>query len=181
MDKSTIRTEIKKRKRALSKEHILELSHSCLKRLMVLDCMSNYDIICPYVSYNQEVFTWDFIKQLLRENKKVAVPKVCGDEMEFYYINRFSDLVSGAYGILEPDTKDLMKEQKALILMPGLAFDEEKNRIGYGGGFYDKYLAKHPDFFKVALAYDFQIYKKLNTEQFDIKPDIIVTDQRVIE
>ena len=90
-------------------------------------------------------------------------------------------MVPGAYGILEPDTKDLMKEQKALILMPGLAFDEEKNRIGYGGGFYDKYLEKHPDFFKVALPYDFQIYKKLNTEQFDIKPDIIVTDQRVIE
>ena len=73
-----------------------------------------------------------------------------------------------------------MNEKNALIIMPGLAFDEKKNRIGYGGGFYDKYLERHPGLFKVALAYDFQIYKKLETEQFDIRPDIIVTDKRVI-
>ncbi|MBQ4522614.1 MAG: 5-formyltetrahydrofolate cyclo-ligase [Lachnospiraceae bacterium] len=180
MDKSIIRAEIKEQKRQLSKEQILELSHFCIQKLNELECMEKYDVICPYVSYNQEVFTWDFIKQLRKDNKKVAVPKVCGDEMEFYYIRQFSDLVPGAYGILEPDTRLLMTEQKALIIMPGLAFDEEKNRIGYGGGFYDKYLEKHPDFFKVALAYEFQIYQKLNTEQFDLKPDIIVTDKRVI-
>lgn len=180
MNKSIIRAEIKEQKRQLSKEQILELSHSCIQKLNELECMEKYDIICPYVSYNQEVFTWDFIKQLLKTDKKVAVPKVCGDEMEFYYIHQFSDLVPGAYGILEPDTKELMKEPDALMIMPGLAFDEEKNRIGYGGGFYDKYLEVHPDFFKVALAYDFQIYKKLDTNQFDIRPDIIVTDKRVI-
>ncbi|MBQ3513737.1 MAG: 5-formyltetrahydrofolate cyclo-ligase [Lachnospiraceae bacterium] len=180
MDKATIRTQIKQRKRQLSKEEILELSHACIKSLMELDCISNYDIICPYVSYNQEVATWDFIKQLLKEGKKVAVPKVIGDEMEFFYIHQFSDLLPGAYGILEPSSGQTLQEPKALVIMPGLAFDKEKNRIGYGGGFYDKYLEKHPDFLKVALAYDFQIYEKLDVEQFDIKPDIIVTDKRVI-
>lgn len=180
MDKSIIRAEIKEQKRNLSKEQILELSHSCIQKLNELECMEKYDVICPYVSYNQEVFTWDLIKQLLMDNKKIAVPKVIDDEMEFYYIHQFSDLAPGAYGILEPDTRQVMNEKNALIIMPGLAFDEKKNRIGYGGGFYDKYLERHPGLFKVALAYDFQIHKKLETEQFDIRPDIIVTDKRVI-
>lgn len=180
MDKNSIRIQIKEQKRKLSKDEIAYFSDACIKRLFTLDCLQESNVICPYVSYNQEVYTWDFIKQLLKGNKKVALPKVCGEEMDFYYIRQFSDLVPGAYGILEPDTKEIMKEEKALLIMPGLAFDEEKNRIGYGGGFYDRYLAKHPHLFKIALAYEFQIYRKLEVETFDIKPDLIVTEKRII-
>lgn len=180
LDKSTIRTKIRQQKRALNKEEILTLSKACIKKLLELDVIKNYDVICPYVSYNQEVATWDLIKQLLHMKKRVAVPKVLGTEMEFYYIKQFSDLCPGAYGILEPVMEQILEEPKALVIMPGLAFDEKKNRIGYGGGFYDKYLEKHKDYFKVALAYEFQIFETLEVEQFDIKPDIIVTDKRVI-
>ena len=167
-------------KRQLDQDKILELSDSCIKRLIDLNVISNYEVVCPYVSYNQELATLDFIKYLLQEKKRVAVPKIIGTEMEFCLIHSFSDLKPGAYGILEPENTEILKESEALIIMPGLAFDQEKNRIGYGGGYYDKYLKKHKEYYKIALAYDFQIFESIETEDFDIKPDIIVTDKRVI-
>ena len=114
--------------------------------------------------------------------KKVAVPKVLDDGlMEFYYIESFDGIEIGYCKIPEPVGGTVATDKKVLILMPGLAFDRNHNRIGYGGGFYDRYLERYADteFTKVSLAYDFQIFDELKVEEHDKKIDAIITEDEV--
>ena len=99
--------------------------------------------------------------------------------MEFRKFETFESLNKGRFGIYEPAGK-LLDVTPDIMCVPGVVFDEECNRIGYGGGFYDKYLSAGVTFIKSALAYDFQVVDKIETECFDIPVDEIFTDKRVI-
>lgn len=137
--------------------------------------------VCVYVSYNHEVDTKELIKRCLSDGKKVAVPKTntIDKTMEFFYIDKFEDLEEGSYGILEPKGNELMNDNLCLMIIPLVAFDKYKNRLGYGGGFYDKYLASHSFSISVALAYDLQMVDELSSDIYDISPDIILTETKV--
>ena len=135
-----------------------------------------------YVSYGTEADTKKLIENLLKQRRhKVAVPRVNGKEMEFYVINGMEDLKPGFNGIPEPVSGLPVTECNGIMFMPGLVFDIGHGRIGYGGGYYDRYLSRHKNdnIFKVALAYDFQVLKKerIKMEAHDIKPDIIITEK----
>ena len=166
----------------MEKEEIKDLSHEIAVRFLDSKEYMEATVICPYVAYNQEVITDEIIKDAWKKGKKVAVPKVLGDYMEFFYITDFNQLEEGYFNIPEPTTTDIADESNVLIVMPGIAFDPGHNRIGYGGGFYDKYLANHPKttFTKVALTYDFQILPHLETEDHDYKVDSIVTPTKIL-
>ena len=115
------------------------------------------------------------LEQALRDGKRVAVPKCYGDEMKFIYLDDLSAVAEGYAGIPEPIADGpVAEDQTALVLMPGLAFDPEGHRIGYGGGFYDKFLASEPEHPTLALCYDFQIVDHLETESFDIPVDAVL-------
>ena len=103
--------------------------------------------------------------------KSVWFPRVEGSEMNFYLVEQKEDLQPGAYGILEPTGEYKADGYDGLLIMPGVAFDEECHRIGYGGGFYDKYLEKHPDLHTIAVAFELQMYRELPFEEHDIKPE----------
>lgn len=162
---------------------ISEKSERICKRFMEQDFYKSADVIYLYAPYNQEIITWSIIEDAVRSGKRTAVPKCFGDVMEFFYITSKDELLPGAYGIPEPsgDKDKLVNEKDVLILMPGLAFDTQMGRIGYGGGFYDKYLDSHKDtkFFKAALAYDFQILDGLPLEEHDYRIDALVTASKV--
>ena len=97
--------------------------------------------------------------------------------MEFYQITSYEDLEPGHFGVWEPKVYCPVYEgPSALLLVPGVAFDREGRRIGYGGGFYDRYLEKHPDHHTVGYAYAFQIYEHLPTEVFDRRVDCVLTE-----
>lgn len=182
--KKEIRKRIKALKAELKREEIEKLSSQIAKNMIESEVYKNADVIYPYVAYNQEVITDEIIEDAWKNGKKVAVPKVLGDIMEFFYIESFDELENGYFDIPEPkETKNLAKGSKnVLIIMPGLAFDRDFGRIGYGGGFYDKYLDSHPEttFAKVALTYDFQILEHVETEAHDYKVDAIITPTEVI-
>ena len=92
-----------------------------------------------YVDYNHEVQTWPIMEQAIKDGKRVAVPRVDGTAMDFYYIASREDLEAGYFGIMEPKHGLPMAEERdALFLMPGVAFDRAHHRVGYGGGFYDR-------------------------------------------
>ena len=115
------------------------------------------------------------LEQVLRDGKRVAVPKCYGDEMRFIYMTDLSAVEKGYAGIPEPVTDEpVADDETALVLMPGMAFDEAGHRIGYGGGFYDKFLAKEPNHPTLALCYDFQVLPHLETEEFDIPVDTVI-------
>lgn len=132
-----------------------------------------------YADYNHEVVTRYIIEEAWRQGKEVAVPKVQGRDMVFYKLVDFSQLEPGYFGIPEPAFGEIVDWTVALMIMPGVAFDRDNHRVGYGGGFYDRFLEKHPQLFKVAVAFDFQVLESVPTEPTDIFPQILVTEKEI--
>ena len=178
MDKKELRRKIREQKRAMTPQQVEETSRKLGVKFAATQAYKNAKTIYGYLPYNQEVRTWDALAKAMADGKAVAVPKVYGDEMKFIYITDFSQIETGYCGIPEPVTDGPVAEDKtALVLMPGLAFDREGHRIGYGGGFYDRFLSSEPDHPTLALCYDFQIRETLPTEEFDIPVDTVIWDK----
>lgn len=169
MDKSELRRSIRAQKRAMTEDMIEEKSRILGLLFAASEAYRNAETIYGYLPYNQEVRTVPMLQRALEEGKRVAVPKVYGDEMRFIYMTDLSRVEKGYAGIPEPvDDEPVADDPKALVLMPGLAFDPQGHRIGYGGGFYDKFLEKEPEHPTLALCYDFQMLPELETESHDI-------------
>ena len=175
MDKKELRRQIREQKRAMSEEEIVRRSEKLGELFAASEAYRNAKTIYGYLPYNQEVRTVPMLERALREGKQVAVPKVYGDTMKFILLSDLSQVEKGYAGIPEPVTDEpVANDPTALVLMPGLAFDRAGHRIGYGGGFYDKFLAAEPDHPTLALCYAFQMLDHLDTEEFDIPVDTVI-------
>lgn len=175
MDKKELRRQIREKKRAMTVEEIEQRSAKLAELFLASDLYSNAQTIYGYLPYNQEVRTVPMLEQALRDGKKVAVPKCYGDEMKFIYLDDLTQVAKGYAGIPEPIADGPEGDDPhALVLMPGLAFDPQGHRIGYGGGFYDKFLAREPEHPTLALCYEFQMLPHLQTEEFDIPVDCVL-------
>lgn len=145
---------------------------------------SKADKIFTFVSYGSEIDTIPFIKRALKDSKIVAVPVMRAEgEMIFIEIDSLSELIPNRYGIPEPEYnkyKILVSDNSTLIAVPGLAFDKEKYRIGYGGGYYDRYLSENIYMTSAGLCYEAQLTDRLPREKTDIPVDIIATEGRII-
>lgn len=135
-----------------------------------------------FASFRSEVDTIPMIRRALGDGKRVILPKVNGDKLELFEIRNFdSDVSPGAWGISEPCGSAPVKlDELDVIIVPGAAFDEQGNRLGYGAGFYDKLLSA---FTKptVALAFEEQIVSKVPADPHDVPVRKIVTEKRIIE
>lgn len=175
MNKQELRRAIRERKRAMTEEEIVERSNALAEKFYNTPAYQAASTIYGYLPYNQEVRTVPMLQRALDEGKRVAVPKVYGEEMRFIYLEDLTQVSKGYAGIPEPIADAPVAEDKqALVLMPGLAFDPQGHRIGYGGGFYDKFLAKEPHHPTLALCYEFQMQAHLDTEEFDIPVDTVL-------
>ena len=175
MNKQELRRMIREKKRAMTDAEIESRSAKLAELFFASDAYRNAKTVYAYLPYNQEVRTVPMLEQALKDGKKVAVPKCYGDEMKFIYMDDLSRVEKGYAGIPEPVTDEPVADDKtALVLMPGLAFDPQGHRIGYGGGFYDKFLAAEPEHPTLALCYDFQLLPHLETEEFDIPVDAVL-------
>ena len=175
MDKKALRQKIKEQKKAMTEEEIVAASNRLAEQFYASEQYQNAKTIYGYLPYNQEVRTEPILLQALKDGKKVAVPKVYGDTMRFIYLEELNGIEKGYAGIPEPVADEpVAADETALVLMPGLAFDKEGHRIGYGGGFYDKFLSAEPDHPTVALCYDFQMLPNLETEEFDVPVDLVL-------
>lgn len=177
MDKKALRREIGEKKRAMSAEEIEQASVRLANKFFETELYQNAQAIYAYLSYNQEVRTEGIIRRALLDGKRVAVPKVYGEEMRFLWIEDLDHIAPGAYNIPEPIADaPVAEDPTALVLMPGLAFDPQGHRLGYGGGFYDRYLSEQPNHPLVALCYGFQMLDHLDTESHDIPVDLVISD-----
>lgn len=179
--KDNIRSLIKEKRNALTEEEKRVKDEKIFTKIINSDYYKNSNVIFVYVSFKGEVDTHKLIKYSLNIGKTICVPKVISKKegMEAIIINSFDELNPGKYNILEPkdSCKKIDTNRIELILMPGVAFDKNGGRIGYGGGFYDRFLNKIDSKIpKIALAYDFQILKSIPCEEHDIKVDGIITD-----
>ena len=172
MDKKELRAMIRQRKRAMTQEEICQKSSRLKELFCASEAYRNAKTIYGYLPYNQEVRTTAMLQQALNDGKKVAVPKVFGEEMHFIYLEDLTQVAPGFSKIPEPLADGpIADDPTALVLMPGLAFDALGHRIGYGGGFYDRFLEQEPDHPTLALCYDFQMLPHLETEEHDIPVD----------
>lgn len=142
-------------------------------KVISLEKVKKADTILIYVSFNNEVDTLNIIKYFLGK-KKVAVPKVNGNEMNFYYIDSFNDLSKGSFNILEPITTNKVTNfDNSICIVPGLCFDKENYRLGYGKGYYDKFLS-NKNIYTIGLSYKETIIKKLPIDKYDIKLNKVI-------
>ena len=175
MNKQELRAYIRGLKRSMTEAQIESKSAALGRLFRQTELYRAAGTIYGYLPYNQEVRTVPMLEQALRDGKRVAVPKCYGDEMKFIFMEDLSLVEKGYANIPEPIADGpIADDETALVLMPGLAFDREGHRIGYGGGFYDKFLAKEPGHPTLALCYDFQMMDHLETEEYDIPVDKVL-------
>ena len=175
VNKKELRQAIRTQKRAMTEEEIIRKSAALAEKFLASDAYKQARTIYGYLPYNQEVRTVPMLAQALQDGKQVAVPKCYGDEMKFIVLEDLSLVEKGYAGIPEPIADEpVANDETALVLMPGLAFDEAGHRIGYGGGFYDKFLSREPGHPTLALCYDFQMLPNLETEEHDIPVDYVI-------
>lgn len=175
MDKHALRRYISEQKRALTPAQIDSASRRLTAQFLCHPLYRQASAVYGYLSFNQEVYTIPLLEQILADGKRVAVPKVESGSMVFYWMEDLTQVQPGYAGIPEPDgSQPPADDAAALVLVPGLAFDTAGNRMGYGGGFYDKFLAarSHPT---IALCYDFQLLSTLEPQPHDIPVDVVLT------
>ena len=169
MNKKELRAQIRAQKRAMTEAEIDSKSARLGELFARSDAYRNARSIYFYLPYNQEVRTVPMVEQALRDGKRVAVPKCYGEEMRFIWITDLKDIAPGYCNIPEPIADGpIADDETALVLMPGLAFDPQGHRIGYGGGFYGRFLSQEPNHHTLALCFDFQMLPFVQTEEFDI-------------
>ncbi len=179
--KNVIRQEMLKKRAQMDSREVEIASALITQTLMELDCINNARCVMAYSSYKNEPNLLPFMHALLDMGKHLALPYIATDDnlVAVEYTND-SVMKSNVYGIAEPIIMNESEQAEPdLVLVPGVAFDTAMNRIGYGVGYFDRFL-KQTNAFKIGICYDMQIAPKIEAEPYDIAMDMLVTERRVI-
>ncbi len=198
--RQALRARIRARRDALSSADRAAFDEKILLHISSLSSWKNADSILLYMSMGSEAGTEEIFRAALREKKKVYCPvsfprRVITEEnggqrkeagvMEFFRVQHPEELRSGRHGIREPDPNTAVPYRydssgAALIIVPGIAFDLHGGRIGWGGGYYDRFLALHPDIPTAAIAYECQLVQAVPMDSHDVRLRAICTERRII-
>ncbi len=181
MEKKQIRKKIREQRAYLTQEEIEARSRQICRRILDMEAFQKASCLYTYIDCKGEASTRLLMEEAWKLGKRVAAPKVHGEDMDYFYIRSMEDLEPGYFQIPEPK-EGLAKaeEEDALVIVPGVAFDSHLHRCGYGKGFYDRYLKAHPHHTAIAIALEFQVVEEVPSEQFDVCPDMLVTPLRTI-
>lgn len=180
--KKAMRKAFLEKRNALTGETVNKWSSAIEENILQLVSEKNFQVIFAYASFRNEPETFSLIGKLLKMGKTVALPKCeAKGQMTMYRVSDVSELRSGAYGILEPpEHTPIAPEQADLVLCPGCAFSVKMERMGYGGGYYDRYLPKCSKAFFAGVCYEFCVTDALPTEENDVKMDCLITEQGLV-
>lgn len=162
----------------MDKSYREELGRLVYNKLKELPEIIAADTVLTYISTDIEVDTIEFIEEMLKSGKTVAVPKCEGKNMRFIKISGFDDLVKGAFGIPEPvGGEEITEFKNSVCITPALSYDEKGYRMGYGGGYYDRFSLIY-DGISIGICYE-EFMGEIPKEEFDRPVPIIVTDKKV--
>lgn len=185
MDKETVRKETLEARKAISTEELVKKSDMVTEKLLSTDLYKNANTIMAYIDFRNEVRTEKIIKTAIADGKRIVIPISIVDTRQLVLselIDYDFELSPGAYGILEPRPefiREIDPETVDLVLIPGVAFDERGYRVGYGAGYYDRFLEKvRPDSSKIALAFELQMVDYACEDSHDVPVDLIITEDR---
>lgn len=193
LTKKEIRKAVLAERSALDDETVALASQVICRKIMGIDAYEEATDVCLYMPMRNEVDVLLLAEAAEAEGKRVWVPKVIekttgqGAEKKagVMVFNRFTgldeeDIITGAYDIRESSSEEILEpNDTTLIIMPGAVFTPWKDRIGYGGGFYDKFLDEHPQCKTIAPCYDLQVVDELPVEAHDRKPDYVVSETSI--
>ena len=179
-EKKRLRRTVRDRRDRMRAEERREADRMLVMHLLSLRECREASVIYAFASFGSECSTDAFIRHCLREGKCVALPRVEGEVMHFGRIDSPESLVPGVWGIPEPPGHAERICSPGFMLVPGIAFDKKGYRLGYGGGYYDKYLAEHPGNFTAGIAYEIQMTAEVPRDEFDIKTDLIITEKGIL-
>jgi 5-formyltetrahydrofolate cyclo-ligase len=182
--KRLIRKQLLETRAALPEEERRMKGSQICARILKLSAFIQADSIFGYIPVRGEVDVTELLQEALRAGKTLALPR-CLDRqghMAFFKIRSFKDLVPGAFHIPEPrEGLEEVKPSSGLMLVPGVGFDREAGRLGYGGGYYDRFIGKAAGMQYIAPAYEFQIVDALPMEAHDAHVDLVITENQIIE
>lgn len=183
--KNELRAVFREKRKAISPEKRVSLNAEVCKRLLSLAAFRFADTVLSYFPINGEVDVTEFNRAVLKAGKKLALPKCERGEplMHFHLINDLDAMETGMFSIKEPKETDPVWEysdkERVMCVIPAMAFDLTGHRLGYGKGYYDRFLSGH-DITKIGVAYTDFVVKSLPTGRYDLAADLIVTDTRII-
>lgn len=191
-EKQQIRKRHQKLREDMSREEVQQKSRKICEKLLQSDWYENCRFLYAYYPLGNEVDCRFLLEQAFSDGKTVALPRtekmqnnakdsdrdVC--RMEFYRITSTGQLAEGNFHVMEPiDKCPLIQQTEAIVLVPGVVFDQELNRYGYGKGYYDRYFVRFPGLRRMALAYEHQFEEKLQVSGTDIKMERIYTEESI--
>ena len=182
MDKQHIRDRILKERNALSPEFVDEKSAQVYEKLITLPQVKDAQTVLTYADFNNEIHMAEITGWLLFHGRTVGLPVVEDHAMHAVRYNGLP-MKKSAFGIEEPCIEEdsiLDPGEISLILCPGVAFSKDKARIGYGRGYYDRFMAQAPQAYRIGIAYDFQVLGSVPTESGDLPMNMIVTPDCII-
>jgi 5-formyltetrahydrofolate cyclo-ligase len=183
MPKRSIRQEVLARRKALSAEDCRLASSQVQQFFLASMQYQQASCIIIYAPIHNEVATQMIVHHALGTGKQVGFPVVVGQTMVFRGIQADAAMQRGAFGILEPCSGGelLLPDQADIIVVPGVAFDEQGHRIGYGKGYYDKTIHHVEGQGKlVGFCYEFQVVESIAGQSHDVKMDCVITEKRII-
>lgn len=180
MEKNGIRKWAKEERKKLSREQTEKAGSLIFQQIRKSVWYEQHHLVFGYASFQGEPDTGGFLRQVLEDGKRLALPRVLEEKMKFIEVCDLEQLKPGKKGILEPvEGKEINKGENALVVVPGLAFDREFNRLGFGGGYYDRYFKKQKtsqkQFYLVGVCHEFQLLEKIPVKKHDVQMDAIVT------
>ncbi len=187
MTKKEIRKEILQKRDALSKEDRIEKSRRVVERLFQTEAYQKAERVLCYISFRSEVMTGLIAARCYQDGKQFYAPKIIEGDMLFYPVLPYEEMERNSMGILESVSLDKepyrTSRESDLMILPGTVFDREGNRVGYGGGYYDRFLSKGFSGSTIALAYECQIVPSgsFEVEPTDIRPEMILTEETTFE
>ncbi len=181
--KKELRKRILNIRNSMSIENVEKNSSIIIDKIINTDIYKQSKVVFIYMDFNKEVMTSQLIKRMLSEKKRVVIPytDTINTELIPSEITKQADLKLNSFGYYEPvSIMPVDPEEIDLVIVPGVVFDKQLNRIGFGKGYYDKILIKlKPSAVKIAVAHEFQVFELIPTEEHDIKMDMIITEKSI--
>ncbi len=179
--KDLIRKKMLAKRDMLTTTEVRKLSESIMQKLLNHERFAEAKCIALYVEKGNEVSTMFLRQALVKLNgKEIALPVTDGHHLAFYHFEKSTGLKPGNFGILEPAAKAPLVHEPSIIIVPGVAFGLCMHRLGYGKGYYDRYLAESAAY-RIGVCYDFQVVERLPSHENDQRMDEILTDKRIIK
>ncbi len=179
MDKQSQRKELMQKRESFDKALSAKASEKICRKLISTDEFKNAKDIYVYASIKNEVRTDGIIKEAFKSGKNIYLPVTKDGEMDFYLYEEGTALEKGEFGVPVPSKGYRKLPEGGLIVIPGVGFDLRGYRLGYGKGYYDRFLKKYPGFIKIAIAYCCQVTEKIYNDEYDQRVDMLITQEDI--